>query len=557
MAASPKDMQILELKDSITRLNKTIDGLNETISVLNKNLEEARNKEAVMQEQIDYLTKKLFGRSSEKHVVNEDQLRLFDEAEIEADISIEGLNEIEETVTEVKAHTRKCKKTNDDKFAGLEIEEVFLEIPESMLKCKQCGGKLVYVGKEFVREELIFIPAKLRRIHYYTATYKCIPCCEGKTDANRGYLIKRIAPKPLMQHSPASASMVSWVMHQKYANALPLYRLEKDLKLQFNVEISRATLANWIIYCAKNYLKPLYDYFYEILIKRKYLMADETPVQVLKSPNKNEEEVKEGKKTINRKAYMWLLRTGEFDELKIILFFYADSRAKTVAESLLNDFKGYLITDGYKGYNNLADIIHCVCWAHVRRDFTDAIPKNQEKDMSLPSVQAVAYINKLFDYERKSKELHHNAEQRKEYRLKNEKPVIDAFWRWIEKQTPIKKSKLDKAISYATNHKQLLENYLEDGNCSLSNNLSENAIRPFTVGRKNWLFSDTPKGAEASAICYTMVEMAKANDLNPMKYLNYILSNRLPDNPEQSDFEKLVPWNPDVQEECSSTPKTK
>ncbi|MCR5403867.1 MAG: IS66 family transposase [Butyrivibrio sp.] len=545
MAASPKDTQITELKDTITQLRKTIE-------ILNKNIEDGRNRELVMQEQIDYLMKKLFGRSSEKHVVNEDQISLFDEAEMEADISKE---ELEEVVTEVKSHTRKKKTTKEDKFANLEVKEVILDVPENRRVCGQCGGKLVYLGKEFVREEIEFIPATMKRIKYYTVTYRCVPCCEGRTDAQKGYLIRSKAPKGLMVHSPASPSSVAWVMYQKYVNAIPLYRQEQDWKIQHNVELKRATLANWIIYCATHYLKPLYNYFRGELLKHKYLMADETPIQVLKVPNKNEEEVAEGKKTINKKAYMWLFRSGEFDDQKIILYFYADTRAKYVAESFLNDFNGHLITDGYKGYNNLSDIIHYLCWAHIRRDFTDSIPKKREDDMTIPAVQAVSYIDKLFSFERKSKELGHSPEQRKNYRLKYEKPVIQAFWDWLDKQQTIKNSKFDKAVTYAKNNKHLLEIYLEDGNCSLSNNLSENAIRPFTVGRKNWLFSDTPNGAEASSICYTMVEMAKAHDLNPFKYLKYILTNRLPENPQSSDCEKLTPWNPDVQEVCKKSKK--
>ena len=246
------------------------------------------------------------------------------------------------------------------------------------------------------------------------------------------------------------------------------------------VPLSRATLANWIIYCAENYLRHVYDYFHRQLRMRKYLMADETRVQVLNEPGRNPE----------TDSWMWIFRSGEDGLPLILLYHYTETRAKFHAASFLQGFSGYLETDGYQGYNNLPDIKRCSCWAHVRRYFTDAIPKGKEYDYSLP------------------------AEQRKQFRLEKEKPILDAFWNWLDQQHPNKGTRLAKAVNYAQNRKDTLMTYLEDGHCSLSNNLSENAIRPFTVGRKNWLFSASPKGATASAIVYTMVEMAKANCQN-------------------------------------------
>lgn len=246
------------------------------------------------------------------------------------------------------------------------------------------------------------------------------------------------------------------------------------------VPLSRATLANWIIYCAENYLRHVYDYFHRQLRMCKYLMADETRVQVLNEPGRNPE----------TDSWMWLFRSGEDGLPPILLYHYTETRAKFHAASFLQGFSGYLETDGYQGYNNLPDIKRCSCWVHVRRYFTDAIPKGKEYDYSLP------------------------AEQRKQFRLEKEKPILDAFWNWLEQQHPNKGTRLAKVVNYAQNRKDTLMTYLEDGHCSLSNNLSENAIRPFTIGRKNWLFSASPKGATASAIVYTMVEMAKANCQN-------------------------------------------
>ena len=187
----------------------------------------------------------------------------------------------------------------------------------------------------------------------------------------------------------------------------------------------------------------------------------------------------------------------------------------------------------------------------MRRYFFDAIPKGKEGDFSHPAVQGVEYCDKLFFYERTSRDKNHTAEERYAYRLEKEKPVLEAFWKWLDEQSPARNSRMYKAVNYVLNRKKYLETYLEDGRCSFSNNLSENAIRPFTVGRKNWLFADTPKGADASAICYTMVEMAKAHGLSIMAYLNYILLNRPAPGATDEDLYLLVPWNPDVKEACS------
>lgn len=188
----------------------------------------------------------------------------------------------------------------------------------------------------------------------------------------------------------------------------------------------------------------------------------------------------------------------------------------------------------------------------MRRYFIEAVPKGKEYDYSNPAVQGVQFCSKLFEYENISKNKKHSAEQRKAYRLEKEKPILDAFWSWIKQQKPQKGTRFEKAVNYALNRKDTLMTYLEDGHCSLSNNLSENSIRPFTVGRKNWLFSDTPKGAEASSLVYTMVEMAKANELNVYKYLTYLLEHRPNKSMSDQQLEELTPWNNEVKQSCQN-----
>ena len=211
----------------------------------------------------------------------------------------------------------------------------------------------------------------------------------------------------------------------------------------------------------------------------------------------------------------------------------------------------YLMVDGFQGYDKLKNVKRCACYAHIRRYFLDAIPKGSEKDLSNPAVQGVAYCDKLFWYERIYKEQGLSHEQRQKRRMKDEKPVVDAFIKWLDQQKMSASSnKFNKALTYARNRQDILLTYLEDGRCSLSNNMSENSIRPVVVGRKNWLFSDTVGGAEASMGIYTIVEMAKFHGLDPYKYMKYILEQRPSYRSTDEELEKLAPWSSSCQEIC-------
>ena len=209
------------------------------------------------------------------------------------------------------------------------------------------------------------------------------------------------------------------------------------------------------------------------------------------------------------------------------------------------------MADGYQGYNKVKETKRCCCFAHIRRYLLEAIPKGHEKDYSNPAVQGVLYCNKLFEYERSYKEKGLSFKQIQNRRLKDQKPVIEGFLAWLKQVNPGSNGKLKKAITYIRNREEFLMTYLEDGRCSLSNNLSENCIRPVTVGRKNWLFSDTPDGANANALYLTIVEMAKAYNLNLYEYLKYLLGNRPNKDMSDDELAKLAPWSEEVQEKCS------
>jgi transposase/uncharacterized coiled-coil protein SlyX len=532
MASGAKDIQLRELKDTISQLKTMMSEQTELIKSLRLIIEEKSNHEKVLQEQIDYLTKKLFGSSSEKRSSDiPGQQNLFDEDETEQDTSLL----MEETV--IREHTRKKKATHEDTFKGLKVKKVVIPLPEADQICPVCGTQMELIGEEYVRRELEFIPATCRVIEYYSQNYGCPNCKQGLGDTERPVIVKSQVPPSLVGKGPASPSTAAWTMYQKYANGMPLYRQEKDWK-QYGAEISRTTLANWIIYCSQNYLQPMYDYFHRELLKRSFAMADETRVQVLNEPERRAE----------TQSFMWLFRSGEDGLPTIILYGYSPTRSGDNAAEFLNGYQGYLETDGYQGYNKVPGIKRCSCWAHIRRYFVDAVPKGKQHDYTQPSVQGVQYCNQLFAIEDSiNKKYPGNYEKRKQLRLEKEKPILEAFWAWLDAQRPVRNSRMDKAVTYVQNRRSTAETYLEDGRCSFTNNLSENSIRPFTVGRKNWLFSSSVDGANASAVVYTMVEMAKAHDLNIYGYLKFLLEHR--PNKEMTDEQlaDLAPWSEKLQ----------
>ena len=298
-------------------------------------------------------------------------------------------------------------------------------------------------------------------------------------------------------------------------------------------------MANWVIRNSEAYFHPMYEFFHRKLLERSFAMADETPLQVLNEPGRRAQ----------TKSYMWLFRSGEDGEPPIFLYKYAETRAGDNAVEFLDGFKGYLMCDGYSGYNKVPDAKRTACWAHVRRYLTDAIPKGRQLDYAQPAVQGVFYINQLFHLEDAIKAKNTSFDAIKKARLKKEQPIVEGFLSWVDRQTPVRGSRMDKAVTYIQNRRSDLTTYLEDGRCSFSNNLSENAIRPFTVGRKNWLFCDTPDGAQASAMVYTMVEMAKANGVNIYHYLTYLLEKMPNASMNDDELELLAPWNESVKSE--------
>lgn len=537
MADSSKDIQLRDLKDMITDLKKMIKTLQATVDAANKREEALTQERDNLKDEVALLRKKLFGSSSEKRTLDiPGQLNLFNEAEMEQNPAAAKAEELEASLLDKNGKKRKARAVDAERFKGIPVQKKYLDLDDGEKVCPVCNTILEKIGEEFVRRELVFIPAKLKVYEYYSKNYTCPEC--SKRDLP---LIKKGKDgKPHMLYGMASAGTVAWVMYQKFCNGLAYCRQEKDWK-QYGAAITRATMANWVIHNSEAFFLPMYEHFHRKLLERGFAMADETPLQVLHEPGRRAQ----------TKSYMWLFRSGEDGGPPIILYKYSETRAGDNAVDFLHGFKGYLMCDGYSGYNKVPDAKRTACWAHIRRYLADAIPKGKELDYAQPSVQGIMYINQLFHLEDVIKAKYTSFDAIKKARLEKEKPIVEGFLSWLDNQSPVHGSRMDKAVTYIQNRRPYLAAYLEDGRCSFSNNLSlsENAIRPFTVGRKNWLFCDTPNGAQASAIVYTMVEMAKANGVNVYHYLTYLLEKLPNDRMSDEELELLAPWNENVKAE--------
>lgn len=541
MAQSAKDIRINELLDANSQLNTTVKHLVDALTQKDKALADMQTRLDEMTEELKLLRKKLFGSSTEhmsNPYVNSDQLTIYPFLGIEPEKEPEP---IEAEYIEIQSYTKskKAKSTLKEQFSNIPVKQVFIDsLGDEDKLCPACGTEMQPIGTEIIRREVIHVKPSMYMLEYVGTTYGC-PVCKDTEEPQ--FVKDNKAPAALIKGSYTSPSLASWILYEKFAKSVPFYRLEKSLE-ELGAKVSRTTMANWAIQCNSLYFKHLTDYFHRELLKRKYLMMDETPIQVLHEPGRTPES----------KSYVWLMRSGNDGLPPIIYYRYAPTRSGDVALELTDGIQPgtYLMCDGFSGYNKLKDVRRCTCYAHIRRYFYEAIPAGHDRDITNPAVQGVMYCNKLFSYENKYAERHYKPETIKKRRVKDEKPVIKAFLDWADKQVVTGNSKFSKALTYFKNRRNDLMTYLEDGHCSLSNNWSENSIRPVTVGRKNWLFSSSVDGAEASMNIYTIIEMAKLHGLNRQKYLEYILEHRPSAEMTDEELSLLAPWNKDVQETC-------
>jgi transposase len=473
-----------------------------------------------------------FGASSEKTVMAE-QLSLFNEAEATADDCLP-----EPTLEEVTYTRRKRVGKREEDLFGLPVEVIEYTLPEEEQVCPECGEALHTMGHE-TRRELTVIPAQIKVTEHRIAVYSCRNC---EKEAERVPMIKASAPEPVIKGSLASPSAVAHIMTQKFIMYAPLYRQEASWKRQ-GVALSRQTMANWVIRCAQDWLLPIYLRLMALLLTQNVLHADETTLKVLREPDR----------AANTKSYMWLYRTSGDTQTPIVLYDYQQTRSGRHPKEFLSGFSGFLHTDGYAGYHSLSNMTVVGCWAHMKRKFEDTL-KAMPPDSRPGSAarKGEAFCNKLFAFEREYETL--SAEKRYEKRLEESRPLAEAFFAWAESVPALPKSTLGGAICYAKTQKQWLMHVYLDGRLELSNNRAERSIKPFVMGRKNFLFCNTPKGAEASAIIYSMIETAKENGLNPFEYLKYLFET-MP-NATTGMIDSLLPWSETLPDCCRIPIKT-
>jgi transposase len=390
-------------------------------------------------------------------------------------------------------------------------------------------------GHKVARRELTVVPAQYKVTEHVETAYSCRHC---EQNSDKTPMKTSTAPAPVIKNSGiCSPSLLAQILYNKYALALPLYRQEADLK-HMGIHVSRQNMANWAVYSSEYYFSLIFKLMQEELPQNDILHGDETSLQVLR----------EDGKLATSKSYMWLYRTGMMAKRPAVLFEYQSSREAEHPRRFLAGFRGYLHTDGYAGYHDIENVTAVGCWTHMRRKFTDVL-KTLDDDIrrDSPAQTGLNYCNRLFALEDKYESL--TAEDRHERRHELSRPIADSFFAWAKEEFDkcrLPESALGKALTYACNQKPWLMNVFLDGRLELSNNRAENAIRPFTLGRKNWLFSNTPAGAKASAMVYSIVETAKANGLNPYEYLRFLLEQL----PQGIAPEDCLPWGEAAQQRC-------
>ena len=500
------------LSESVALLlekEEAIDELTRVIELKSGVISEQQKRILILEETLRLSKIKRFAPSSEQS----HQSSLFDEAENEAeneadsdkelDLEADAASEDEQQPSSSSTKKKPGRKPFSDK---LPRKQIFIRLTDE----EKEGAIDTFFTK--VKEELDIIPAKVRVLEYMQEKAVFIEHVEGEKQRQ---VKSAQMPKHPIARAMGSISLMCFVIIAKYADGLPLYRQEGILS-RYGGELSRATLANWMIALAKQ-LQPLINLMREHQQAGAVILADETRVQVLKEPGRSATSDK----------YMWVTLGGPPGE-KSILFEYDPSRSQEVPLRLLEGYRGYLQTDGYAGYNAAClknGITQLGCWDHARRYFKDAQkaePKAKKGKNNKPSkaTKVLSLINKLYAIEREIKEL--TVDEKYQQRQEKSIPVLSQLKVYLENnlhKVP-KDSLTGKAMTYLSNQWEKLNVYCTHGELNISNILAENAIRPFVIGRKAWLFSDTPAGARASAIHYSLIETAKANGWNLMNILN-------------------------------------
>lgn len=489
-------------------------------------------------EQVAVLNNHRFGSSSEK--LDVDNQICF----MEVDGDIIFFNEAEAVASLTKYEEEEPKKVPSKKTKGKRLADTqnlpILPVNHMMTEeelIAEFGENGWYQLEDEVYKRYRFTPMKIEIEVHHVGVYKSKKDNHFKKAKHPGYLLR---------NSLISPSLEAAILNAKYVNAVPLYRQEQEFKRR-GLNITRAEMAHWTILCAERYLSILYDYLHEKIYEYHVIQADETPVRVTKE-----------NRTEGTKHYMWVYRTGRmYADKQIVLYEYQPSRNAEHPREFLKGFNGICVTDGYQVYHTIEkereNLKIAGCWAHARRRFDEAVkalPKANRKNalayLALKQIQAIyREENKLADM---------SPEERLQHRRLTVKPLVDAYFAWV-KQNLTKvpaKSKTANGFSYSINQEQYLRTFLEDGEVPMDNNAAEQSIRGFCVGKKNWVMIDTIAGADASAIIYSIAETAKANNVKPYDYFEYLLTEipKHMDDHDTSFCEELLPWSPSLPENC-------
>lgn len=529
----------------ITELTTLLEENSELKSILQKKDIAIESKDIEidrLQTEVRLLRQKLYAPKSERMIIEpEVQANLFNEAEA-ATTEEEPAGQ-----QQIASYTRKKGGRRALPENLPRIEQVH-DIPEEEKVCG-CGCRLSRIGEE-VTEELDIIPRQYRVVRHIRPKYACRQC-EG-TESDKGAV--QIAPPPvqLLPKTIATAGLVASVVVEKFADGLPLYRQAARFSRE-GIEISRGTLSNWVVRVGELCI-PLLEILREDLRAGPLINADETPLQVLHEPGRAN----------TTQSYMWVFRGGMSPPGSVVLFDYRPTRsAGEILREYLGGYTGYVQTDGYVGYETLSELSvrHAGCWAHVRRKFVEVVQSVEKASKGKPrragsADEALLRIRRLYEIEREGTARELTGEAVVEYRRQHAAPLLDAFHGWLVARvdsTP-PQGLLGKAMNYALKQWPRLIVYLEDPNVGLDNNAAENAIRPFAVGRKNWLFAGSPSGARSSAALYSLVETAKANGLEPYRYLRFLFE-RLPYANTPADYRRLTPQHLDRSEFAAAFPQ--
>ena len=496
-------------------------------------------------EQMADLKRHRFGRSSEKHEA-EDQISFMEVDgkivffnESEAVAAEENTQDEAESVSRAKPKKKQGKREED-------LDGIPVVVVEHSMTDEELEDKFGKDGWKQLPDEVYrrysFTPAKIEVEEHHVKVYA------GKETEE---VIKAPHPQTLLRGSLVSPSLEAAVMNAKYVNAVPLYRQEQEFE-RYGLHISRQNMANWTIQCADRYLAVLYDHLHEKLYGYHVLQADETPVLVNKDG-----------RPAGSKSYMWVYRTGRmYTECQIVLYEYQRTRNASHPREFLKDFSGICVTDGYQVYHTIEeereDLKIAGCWSHARRRFDEAVkalPKAKQKDSR--AYLALTMIQAIYREEKLLKDL--PAEERMIRRQLSVKPLVEAYFIWVRENLPKvpQKSKTWEGFNYSLNQEKYLKVFLDDGEVPMDNNAAEQSIRGFCIGKKNWVMIDTVAGAKSSAIIYSIAETAKANNLKPYDYFEYLLTE-IPkhlDGTDRGFLDDLLLWSPSLPENCRKPDK--